>query len=584
MIKLLTRIKKSDIPLILINIMLIVTMVFFELQIPEYMTEITTIIGTTGVLSDVMIVGVKMLFCAVLSALCSVAVGFIAAKVSANFAYNLRGEIYKKVQGLSLAEIKGFSTASLITRSTNDITQVQLVVTMGLQLLIKSPIMAVYAIIKILSNGWQWGVATAVAILFITSILIVVVVFALPKFRQVQRLNDNLNRVSRESLTGVRVVRAFNAEEYENGKFEKANSELTNNFLSVNKVMSLIDPSMAFVMSALPLAIYFIGAMLIAAQPGFVGKLDVFSNMMVFSSYAIQVVMSFVMLIVIFINLPRASVSASRIREVLDSSSSIVDGCGKKSLTVGEVEFKNVAFKYPDAEEYVLKDISFKANKGEVVAFIGSTGSGKSTLINLVPRFYDVTEGEVLVDGVNVKDYKLYDLNSKIGMVFQRPTLFSGTVKTNLQLGEADNRKPTEEDMEKALKISMSDFVYGYEDSIDHKVNQGGKNYSGGQKQRLAIAMAIARNPEVMIFDDSFSALDYGTDKKLRQAIKRDLTGMTCLIVAQRIGTIKNADKIVVLDKGRIVGIGKHKELLKTCDVYREIALSQLSKEELGDV
>lgn len=582
MFKLLKNIDKKDIPLIFVNIALIVTMVFFELSIPDYMTQATTIIGTTGEISEIVIVGLKMLGCAILSALCSVIVGYISALVSANFAYRLRAKVFSKVQDLSLAEIKKFSTASLITRSTNDITQVQMIVAMGLQLAIKSPVMAVWAVLRILSKSWQWSVATLCAVLFIFAVMLVIIFVAIPRFRRIQILNDNLNRVSRENLTGVRVVRAFNAEPYQQEKFAKANDEITSNHLFINKIMSLIDPAMNFVMSALPLSIYFIGAFLISRETTFMGSLGVYSDMVVFSSYAIQVVMSFIMLVVIFMNMPRAIVSANRINEVLLTKSSIVDGDGVgKTKIVGQVEFRKVGFKYPDAEEYVLKDINFVANKGETIAFIGSTGSGKSTLINLVPRFYDATEGEVIVDGRNVKEYTAYELNSKIGYIAQRPTLFSGTVESNLTFGESDGKKPTGEDIDKALDVSMAGFVKDYSDGLAHIVNQGGKNFSGGQKQRISIAMAIARKPEILIFDDSFSALDYKTDRALREKLKSDLNGTTCLIVAQRISTIMDADRILVLNNGIVVGDGKHKELLENCEVYREIALSQLSEEEL---
>jgi len=582
MFKLLKNIDKKDIPLIFVNIALIVTMVFFELSIPDYMTQATTIIGTTGDISEIVVVGLKMLGCAILSALCSVIVGYISALVSANFAYRLRAKVFSKVQDLSLAEIKKFSTASLITRSTNDITQVQMIVAMGLQLAIKSPVMAVWAVLRILSKSWQWSVATLCAVLFIFAVMLVIIFVAIPRFRRIQILNDNLNRVSRENLTGVRVVRAFNAEPYQQEKFAKANDEITSNHLFINKIMSLIDPAMNFVMSALPLSIYFIGAFLISRETTFMGSLGVYSDMVVFSSYAIQVVMSFIMLVVIFMNMPRAIVSANRINEVFSTKSSIVDGEGVgKTEIVGQVEFKDVGFKYPDAEEYVLKDINFVANKGETVAFIGSTGSGKSTLINLVPRFYDATEGEVIVDGRNVKEYTAYELNSKIGYIAQRPTLFSGTVESNLTFGESDGKKPTGEDIDKALDVSMAGFVKDYSDGLAHIVNQGGKNLSGGQKQRISIAMAIARKPEILIFDDSFSALDYKTDRALREKLKSDLSGTTCLIVAQRISTIMDADRILVLNNGVVVGDGKHKELLENCEVYREIALSQLSEEEL---
>ena len=582
MFKLFKNLDKKDWCLVVLTLLLVSASVFFELSIPDYMSEITKIIGLKGSFNEIIVAGLKMVSCAILGAGCSCIVGFLSSIISANFAYKLRGLIFLKVQSFSIAEIKGFSTSSLIIRSTNDVNQVQNVLTMGLKMAVKSPIMAVWAICKILSKSWQWSLATACAVVFIVIILTVVIVFALPKFKVIQKQTDNLTRVSRENLTGVRVVRAFNAEGYQEEKFDNANKELTDTCLSINGVMSLIDPALMVIFNILPLSIYFIGAYLISVQTGFESKLFVFSDMVVFSSYAIQVVMSIVMLVIIFINLPRAIVSANRINEVLNMPSTVTDGAGNTDTDiVGEVEFNNVSFKYPDAEEYVLKDISFKAKKGQTVAFIGSTGSGKSTLINLVPRFYDATSGEIKIDGVDVKDYKLYDLNSKIAVIAQRPILFSGTVLDNVTLGETDGEKPTEEDVIKAIKISKSDFVLNYPDKLNHEVNQGGKNYSGGQKQRLAIARALARNPEILIFDDSFSALDYKTDKELRIAIKQELTNTTCLIVAQRIGTIKDADKIIVLDNGVVVGEGTHKELLENCSVYKEIALSQLSEEEL---
>lgn len=584
MFKLFKNIDKKDIPFVFFNIILVAANVFLELQIPDYMTQITTIIGSSGIVSEIVVVGLKMLLCAILSALCSIVVGYFAARISAGFGYKLRGRVYNHVQAFSFGEINKFSTASLITRTTNDITQVQSVLTMGLQVAIKAPIMATWAIAKIVSKSWQWSLATACAILMITVVMLIIIFVAIPRFKKVQLLNDDLNRVSRENLTGVRVVRAFNAEKYQQDKFDDTNSEMVGNQLFINKVMSLIDPTMNFIMSALPLSIYFIGALLIGSQVLFAGKLEVFSNMVVFSSYAIQVVMSFIMLIMIFMNLPRASVSANRINEVLKTFPAITDGPGvAETKEKGVVEFKNVSFKYPDAEEYVLKDVSFVANKGDRIAFIGSTGSGKSTLINLVPRFYDVTDGEVLIDGVNVKDYKIEELNNKIGFISQRPTLFTGTVKSNLTMGMVKGQKTNDENMDRAINISQSHFINEMFDGVEHKVHQGGKNFSGGQKQRLTIAMAVARNPEILIFDDSFSALDYKTDRAVRAALKEELSETTCLIVAQRIGTIKDADRIIVLDSGNVVGDGTHKELLKSCAVYQEIALSQLSKEELDN-
>ena len=562
-------------------LILIVMQVWLELTTPDYMSEITVLVQTEGsLISDILVVGAKMLLCAIVSAVLAGVVGFIIARISASVAQKIRSELFNKVQGFSSNEIKSFSTASLITRSTNDITQIQNFVVMGLSALIRAPIMAVWAIIKISGKSYQWSIATAVAVAVLVIAVVIITSVVIPKFRKMQTLTDNLNRITRENLTGLRVVRAYNAEDYQNQKFEKANDELTSTNLTANRVLSTMSPLMSAIMSFLPLSIYWIGAYLINAANA-VDKLTIFSDMVVFSSYAIQIVMSFVLLVIVFIMLPRASVSARRINEVLNTPSSIQDGDGAvvSDENKGKVEFKNVSFKYQDADEYVLKDINFKCNKGEVVAFIGSTGSGKSTLINLIPRFYDATEGEVLVDDINVKDYKLKDLRDRIGYASQRAVLFTGSVLSNVAFGD---EKPTQEAVEHALDVSQSsDFVSKMEFGLNSQISQGGKNVSGGQKQRLSIARALAKNPEILIFDDSFSALDYKTDKALRSSLNQEKKGTTILIVAQRIGTIKDADKIIVLDQGEIVGMGKHEELLKKCDIYKEIALSQLSEEEL---
>lgn len=574
--------KKQWLSMLLI-VGLVMLQVWLELEIPDYMSEITVLIQTEGkMISEILLAGGKMLVCAITSAICAIIVGYIVAKVSAGVSKKIRSELFNKVQSFSSNEIKNFSTASLITRSTNDITQIQMFIVMGLSALIKAPIMAIWAIVKISGKSYQWSIATAVAVIVLILSVITIISFVLPRFRKMQTLTDNINRITRENLTGLRVVRAYNAEEYQKNKFETANAELTNTNLTAHRVMSLLSPLMNAVMSGLPLAIYWIGAFLInsAFTPD---KLTIFSDMVVFSSYAVQIVMSFMLLVIVFIMLPRASVSARRISEVLNTKSSIQDGEGViiESNEQGKIEFKNVSFKYQDADEYVLKDINFKCNKGDVVAFIGSTGSGKSTLINLVPRFYDASNGEVLVDDKNVKDFKLKDLRDRIGYVSQRAVLFSGTVLSNVALG-CEDEKPDEEDIHKAIEISQSsDFVSKMDKGINSHISQGGKNVSGGQKQRLSIARALAKNPEIMIFDDSFSALDYKTDKALRSALNKEFEGTTIMIVAQRIGTIKDADKIIVLDEGNIVGMGKHEELLKSCPVYKEIALSQLSEEEL---
>ena len=572
----------------LISCLFIVSNVYCELEIPEYMAKIITIIKSNGTIHDILINGVYMICFALVSVASILISKFFSAKVAVGLGKKLRSKVYNKVMGFSQAEIKHYSTASLITRTTNDIVQVQNLIAMGMTVLVKAPVMAAMAIFKIVNTNIAWTIATACAVGVIAITIVLIIFVALPRFKRIQILTDNLNKVTREGLTGARVVRAFNAEDYQEKKFEKANKDITDNHLFISKIMSLMDPTMTIVMNGLPLAIYIIGALLIYNVSGTnpimaeFEKLTIFANMSVFSSYAIQVIMSFIVLIMIFMMLPRAQVSAKRINEILETENTVKDGTGEeKPIKVGEVQFVNVGFKYPDAEEYVLHDISFKAEKGQVVAFIGSTGSGKSTLINLVPRIYDATEGQVIVDGVNVKDYTIEQLNDKIGYVAQKAILFSGTVRSNVTLGEKGGLKPNQEEINEALDISQSAFVQNLDGGIDATIHQGGKNVSGGQKQRLSIARALARKPEILIFDDSFSALDYKTDKNLRAALREKTAETTCLIVAQRIGTIKNADKIIVLDKGRIVGEGTHDELMENCKVYKEIALSQLSKEEL---
>ena len=563
---------------------LICGQVYLELLIPDYMSEITTLVQTeVSALSGILIAGAKMLVCAIVSTILASITGYIIARISASVSMRLRSEIFNKVQSFSTNEIKKFSTASLITRSTNDITQIQNFFVMGLSALIRAPIMAVWAIVKISGKSYQWSIATLVAVLVLFVAVITITTFVIPKFRKMQTLTDNLNNITRENLVGLKVVRAYNTENYQENKFSKANDELTKTNMTANRVLSVLSPLMNVVMNGLPLAIYWIGAYLINSA-GVVDKLTIFSDMVVFSSYAIQIVMSFVMLVMVFIMLPRASVSARRISEVLNTNSSIVSGSGVvvNEKDKGTVEFKSVSFKYPDADEYVLENVNFKVKKGETIAFIGSTGSGKSTLINLVPRFYDVTEGEVLVDGKDVRDFDLTDLRDRIGYVSQRAVLFSGSVLSNVAFGGGEV-KPDEESVEKAIDISQSsEFVSKMEFGLNAHISQGGKNVSGGQKQRLTIARAIAKKPEILIFDDSFSALDYKTDKTLRSELKSELGDTTLLIVAQRIGTIKDADQIMVLDEGKVVGLGTHESLLKTCDAYREIARSQLSEEELN--
>ncbi len=583
MIKLIKNMKLKEILLILVSVVLIIFQVWLDLKLPDYMTEITKYVQTSGsTINDVLVPGGKMMLCAAFSLLSSIIVGFLVSYVSANFSKQIRSSLFEKIESFGMEEIKKFSTGSLITRTTNDITNVQMFFAMGLQLLIKAPITAVWAIFKILNKSWEWTAVTggAVLILFIT--ITIMMIFVLPKFKIVQTYIDKINTLTRENLIGVRVIRAFNAEKYQEDKFEKGNSDLTETQLFTQRAMALMQPIMFFVMNVLTLAIYFVGAYLISSST-LVGKIDLFSNMIVFSSYAMQVIMAFLMLVIIFIMYPRASVSADRICEILNTKIGIKDGPGvKNTKEVGTIEFKNVSFKYPDADEYILKDISFKANKGDTVAFIGSTGSGKSTLINLVPRFYDATSGTIYVDGVDVKDYKLEELHNKLGYVPQKAVMFDSSIKENVSYGKTDHREPSVEDINDALSIAQAtEFVSKMEKGIESHISSGGTNVSGGQKQRIAIARAIARKPEIYIFDDSFSALDYKTDQLLRHELKKYTKDTTSLIVAQRIGTIMNADKIVVLDEGQCVGMGTHKELLKNCEVYKEIAYSQLTKEEL---
>ena len=582
MLKIFRYLKKKEWLMIAISMIFIVSQVWLDLKLPDYMSEITKLIQTEGSkISEVIAAGAKMLVCAVGSMLMAVIVGYFAAKIAAGFAQRLRLLMFKKVTDFSMEEINRFSTASLITRSTNDITQIQMFIAMGLQVMIKAPILAVWAICKILGKSWQWTAATGGAVAFLMLIIAIVIIFALPRFKVIQNLNDNLNRVTRENLTGIRVVRAYNAENYQQRKFEKANEELTENHLFTGRVMSIMSPSMTIIMSGISLAIYWIGAYLIN-KADMMDKINIFSDMVVFSSYAIQVIMAFTMLTMIFIMLPRAAVSANRLNEVLNTKPKIIDGNKIPEGNEGTIEFRNVSFKYPDAAGYVLRNINFKAKKGDTVAFIGSTGSGKTTLVNLIPRFYDATEGEVLVDGINVKEYKLEELNNKLGYVPQKAVMFSGTVSSNVAYGENGTDGYTEQNIRQAVDIAQgTEFVEKMENQYEALISQGGANISGGQKQRLAIARAVCRKPEIYIFDDSFSALDYKTDRILRSALKRETADVTSIIVAQRIGTIKDADQIIVLDNGEIAGAGTHSELLKNCEVYKEIALSQLSKEEL---
>lgn len=583
MLKLFKNIEKKDYFNLFLSLIFIIFQVWLELKMPDYMSKITQLVQTEGSqMSDILINGGYMVLCALTSLLCAIITGYLIANISAKFSKNIRQKIFNKVTDLSLGEIKEFSTSSLITRTTNDITQIQMFIAMGLQLLVKAPLTAIWAVTKILNKNWQWSAITALAVVILLSTIATILMMVLPKFKIVQKLIDRLNGVTRENLTGIRVIRAFNAENYQEDKFAEVNDELTRTQNFNQKAFAILQPIMFLVMYFLTLGIYIIGIYLIKNSV-MAGKIALFGDMVVFSSYSMQVIMSFLMLAMIFMMLPRANISAKRINEVLDKDIAIKNGLIKenKNDLKGVVEFKNVSFKYPDAEEYILENISFKANPGETVAFIGSTGSGKSTLINLIPRFYDVTKGEILIDGINVKDYDLEFLYNKLGYVSQKAVMFKDTIENNITYGE-NGKVKTKEIVSKALEVAQAkEFVMKMDDKELSLVAQGGTNISGGQKQRLSIARAIAREPEIYIFDDSFSALDYKTDSLLRHELKKYTKDATSLIVAQRIGTIMNADKIIVLDNGHCVGMGSHKELLKSCEIYKQIALSQLSKEEL---
>ena len=586
MSKLFKNLTKKDRIIILIVILTIVFQVWVELKLPDYMSEITKLIQTDGSkMSEILEQGGYMLACAFASMISAILVGYLVSGLSARFSLKLREQLFKKVQKLDVANIKKLSTSSLITRTTNDVTQIEMLLAMGLQALIKAPIMAIWAVTKIINKSYQLSsiVGAGVVILLIT--IFTIMYHVTPKFKQVQQLTDDVNNVTRDNIIGIRVIRAFNAEKFHHNKFEKTNDKLTRTHIYIQKCFAFMSPIMNFVMHFLTLGIYFVGAILIV-NASMVDKINLFSNMVVFTSYGMQVIMSFLLLSMIFMILPRAQVSANRINEVLDSNIDILDGKleVKDKKETGTVEFKNVSFKYPDADEYLLNNISFKAKKGETIAFIGSTGSGKSTLINLIPRFYDTSDGEILVDGINVKDYKLKDLHNIIGYVPQKAFMFTGSVKENVAFGDNGKEKPSLQKIMESVQVAQAkDFIKELPKGIDSHLARGGTNVSGGQKQRISIARVIARNPEIYIFDDSFSALDYQTDSKLRKELKSYTKDATVLIVAQRIGTIINADKIIVLDKGKCVGIGTHKELLKNCEVYKEIALSQLSEGELNN-
>lgn len=559
--------------------------IWLDLSLPGYMSEIAELVQTPdSAMSTILAAGGKMMLCALGSLLAAVVVSVCVARIASTFGARLRLALFDRVQAFSMEEIGRFSTASLITRSTNDVTQVTTAVAMGVQVVLKAPLTAAWAIAKIADKNWQWTLSTGVAIGILLVLVAIGMVVVLPKFNRLQALTDEINRVTRENLTGIRVVRAYNAEDYQEAKFKTANDTLTKTSLSAVRTLACMMPSIHFVLSGLSLAIYWIGAVLINGA-NMTDKIGIFSDMIVFSAYAMQVVMSFVMLVVLFIILPRAQVSAKRIRAVLDTVPALHDGTrtdGEPGKT-GEVEFRGVSFRYPDAEEDVLHDLTFSVGRGQTLAFIGATGSGKSTAINLIPRFYDVSDGAVLVDGVDVRDYTQEALHNKLGYVSQKAVLFGGTIRGNVAYGENGAPAPDEDAINAAIATAQaSDFVDALTDGIDGFVAQGGTNLSGGQKQRLSIARAVCRKPEILIFDDSFSALDYKTDRALRETLERDCAGVTRIIVAQRIGTIRDADRIVVLDEGRVAGIGTHRELMASCEVYRQIAYSQLSKEELA--
>ena len=580
MIKLLKEFNKKDYFLIFVCSLLIVFQVWLDLKLPDYMSSITKLVQTEGSkMSDVLSQGSYMLLCAFGSLISAFIVGYLTSYISATFSQKIRKSLFSKVQSFSMEEIKKFKTSSLITRTTNDITNIQMFISMGLQMLIKAPITAVWAILKILGKNYKWSIATGVSVVIMLVVIGTLMLIVLPRFKIVQKLIDNINDKARENLTGVRVIRAFNAEKYQEDRFEDGNKKLTSTQMFNQRMMSIMSPTMYLIMNLLPLSIYIIGSSLINSA-GMYDRLNIFSDMVVFSSYAMQVIMAFLMLAMIFVMYPRASVSAGRVREVLDTETKVLDGSFSSDTKLkGKIEFRNVSFKYPDADEYVLKNISFKAEKGQTIALIGSTGSGKSTIVNLIMRFYDVTDGEILIDDKNIKEYKLEALYKKIGYVPQRAVMFNGSVKYNISYGD---KKVSDDLIKKASKIAQaSEFVEKMPKGYSSNISQGGTNISGGQKQRLAIARAIAKAPEIFVFDDSFSALDYKTDYVLRKELKENTKDATNVIVAQRIGTILNADKIIVLDNGNMAGVGTHKQLLKKCKVYKEIALSQLSKEEL---
>ena len=585
MIKLLKNMRKREVLTALLCAVLVVGQVYFDLRLPDFMSELTLLIKSGGdATGDIVTVGLKMLACTLASAALAIACGYLSAQTASGFSYTLRERIFNRVTDIGKAEMQDISVPSLITRTTNDVNQIQMIVSMGLQMMIKSPIMAVWAVIKILGKIWELSAVTAAFVVVICATILTIMSICLPRFRMVQKLTDKINRVARENLTGINVVHAFNAEDYQNAKFDVPSGEMMNLQLKNQRLFALMQPVMGLGMNGLALVIYWLGAALVNAVPlsDPAGRLGMFSEVVVFSTYATYVVMSFMMLVMIFMLLPQAQVSAERINEVLDKSSSIVSGSVTECSESGTVEFRNVSFKYPNAAENSLSNINFRIGKGQTLAIIGATGSGKTTLVGLIPRFYDATEGEVLVDGVNVKDLDLDTLYNKLGYVTQKAVLFSGSIKDNVFFGQSAAEE-NDENLEAAIDLSQAkEFVDKTEDGTAHRIAQLGRNVSGGQKQRLSIARALARKPEILVFDDSFSALDYATDAKLRAGLEKSLPNTTKIIVAQRIGTIRNADRIIVLDKGEEVGSGTHDELMRSCEVYRQIAKSQLSEKELG--
>ncbi|MBD8913214.1 MAG: ABC transporter ATP-binding protein [Ruminococcus bicirculans] len=585
MIKLLKRMGKREVLMAVLCTILVLGQVYFDLTLPDYMTDLTMMLNTAGSeTSDILNVGLKMLGCTLASAALAIGCGYLSAKTASGFSYTIREKLFNHVMDMGSEEMQDFSIPSLITRTTNDITQIQMIISMGLQMIIKSPIMAVWAVIKILGKSWELSAVTAAFVVVICVFVLAVMATCIPRFRIVQKLTDKINRVARENLTGINVVHAFNAEKYQNDKFDVPSKDMMNTQLKNQRMFALMMPVMNIGMNGLTLAIYWLGAVLIQqiALTAVQDRITLFSNVVVFSTYATYVVMSFMMLVMIFMMLPAAQVSAERINEVLERDVNIKEGSVSEGREQGTVEFKNVSFRYPHASEDELSSISFKINKGQTLAIIGATGSGKTTLISLIPRFYDATEGEVLVDGVNVKNYKFDTLYDKLGYVTQKAVLFAGSIRKNVFFGESATPE-TDEELKNAIELSQAEeFVDKLPDGTEHMISQMGRNVSGGQKQRLSIARALSRKPEILVFDDSFSALDYKTDAKLREGLNEKLKDTTKIIVAQRISTIRHADKIIVLDRGEAVGMGTHEELMKNCDVYKEIALSQLSAAELA--